>query len=69
MISHTCRGQEIIAKMTHHTTNINSTEVELFTIRCRINHTIYLLDVNHIIIIIDAILSARHIFDMSIYPY
>jgi len=72
MISHICRGQEIIAKMTHHITNVNFTEAELFAIRYEINHTIYLLDVNHIIIIIiitDTIPVARQIFDMLIYLY
>jgi len=69
MISHTCKGQGIIAKMTHHTTNINSTKVELFAIRCRINHVIYLLNVNHIIVIIDAIPADGQIFDMLINLY
>ena len=69
MVSHTCRGQEIIAKMTHHTTNINSTKVELFAIICGINYADYLLDVNHIIVIIDAISANRQIFDILIYPY
>jgi len=49
----------LIAKITHYTTNINSTKVELFTIRYRINHAIYLPNVNCIIIIIDAIPVVR----------
>ena len=55
--------------MTHHTTNINSTKVKLFAIICRINYADYLLDVNHIIVIIDAISANRQIFDILIYPY
>ena len=49
--------------------NITSTKVELFAIRCGINQAIQLEDINYIIIIIDAILATRHIFDTSIYPY
>jgi len=49
----------LIAKITHDTTNINFTKVELFTIRYRINHAIYLPNVNCIIIITDAIPVAR----------
>ena len=45
--------------MTHHVTNVNFTEAELFAIRYGINHTIYLLDINHIIIITDTIPAAR----------
>jgi len=55
LISHTCREQEIIVKMTHHTTNINSTEAKLFAIRCGINYAIYLPNV----IITNIILVAR----------
>jgi len=39
--------------------NVNSTKVKLFTIRYGINYAIYLLDVNHIIIITDTISVAR----------
>ena len=58
-ISYTYREQEIIAKITHHATNVNSTKVELFAIRYGINYTIHLLNVNYIIIITDTILAAR----------
>ena len=54
-ISHIHRGQEIIAKITHYVTN----KVEIFSIRYGINHTIYLLDINYIVIIINTILTAR----------
>jgi len=68
-ISYTCRGQEIIAKMTHYITNINSTKAELFVIRCEINHAIHLPNVNYIIVITDAIPAARWIIDMLIHLY
>jgi len=37
-ISHIWREQDIIAKMVHHTTNINFMEAKLFAIKCRINY-------------------------------
>jgi len=63
LISYTHRSQEIIAKTTHYATNVNSTEAELFSIRYKINHTVYLSDVNYIIVITNAI------FDMLIHLY
>ena len=49
-ISHTCRGQEIIAKITHYATNINSTEAELFAIRYEVNHAIHLSNINALLL-------------------
>jgi len=68
-ISYICRGQNFIEKNIHHAMIITSTEAELFTIRSRINQVIYLQDINHIIIVIDVILTTRHIFDSFIYSY
>ena len=42
LISHICRGQEIIIKSVHHIMNVTSIEAELFTIKCRINHVVQL---------------------------
>lgn len=66
-ISHIHRGQEIIAKSVHHAMSITSTEAELFTIRCRINCTIHLQDITHIIIITDAIQATKWIFNISVH--
>jgi len=49
--------------------NITSTEVELFSIRCKVNQAVQLLNVNQIIVIIDAIPATRHIFDLSAYSF
>ena len=65
LISHIYRGQEIITKTTHHTTNVNSTEAELFTIRYEISHAY----INCIIVITNTILATKWIFDITIYPY
>jgi len=48
------RDQEIIAKTVYYATNVNSTEAKLFVIRCGISYTIYLQDINYIIVIIDS---------------
>ena len=45
-----------------------STEAELFAIRYSINHATQLYNVKHIVIM-DAILAAKLIFDTSIHPY
>ena len=49
--------------------NITFMEVELFTIRCGINHVAQLQDVACIIIITDVISAAKQIFNTFIYPY
>ena len=53
----------------HHTVNITTTEAELFTIRCGINQAIHIANVSCIIVITDAIHSAKKIFDSSPHPY
>ena len=47
--------------------NILPTEVELFAIRCSINQTVNISDINHIVIITDAIHAAEKILDSSCY--
>ena len=56
-ILHIHREQNI-AKNIYHTMNITSTKVELFAIRCGINQTIQLQDIDYIIIVIDPIPAA-----------
>jgi len=51
------------------TMNIASTEAELFAIRCGFNDETQIQNVTHIIIIMDAISAAKHIFHTFIYPY
>lgn len=46
-----------------------STETELFTIRCNINHATQKQDITHIIVITGAIPVTKHIFDTSIHLY
>jgi len=48
-----------IAKSVHHTMNVTSTEAKLFAIRCSINCTIHLQNVECIVVIIDAIPAAK----------
>jgi len=69
LVSYIHRDQEIITKTIHHATNVNSTEAKLFAIRYKINHTTYLQNINYIIVITDAILAVKWIFNISIHPY
>jgi len=66
---HICNGQKIIAKTVHHTINITSTKAEFFAIRCRINQTVQVPNVEQTIVITDAIPATGHIFDLSTHPY
>ena len=68
-ILHIWRGQEIIAKSIYHVINITSMKTKLFAIRYGINHTTQLQDVAHTVIITDAILATKWIFDTSIHLY
>ena len=68
-ISYIQREQDIIFKIVHHTTNINSIKAKLFVIRYRINYTMQLQDISHIIVVTDIIPAAKRIFDMSTHPY
>ena len=58
-----------VIKTIYHTVNITSTEAELFTIRCGLNQAIWLINIEHIIIITDSIHTAKKIFDSSIHLY
>jgi len=58
-ISYICSGYNILAKTIYYAVNVISTETELFAIRCRINQAVQEIDMNHIIVIIDAIYLAR----------
>ena len=58
-----------IIKTLHHTINVTSTEAELFIIRYGINKTTQVVNINHIVVIIDSIYIAKRIFDSSIHPY
>ena len=48
-----------IIKNLHHIVNITSTEAKLFAIRCDINQAIQLVNINHIIIIMDLIHATK----------
>jgi len=69
LISHICRGQEIIAKSIHYAMNMTSTEAELFAIRCSINYAVQLQNIHWIVVITDDIQAVKQIFDLSIYLY
>jgi len=58
-----------IIKTIHHTTNVTSTEAELFAIRCGINQAVNLLGISKIIVITDSIHAVKKIFDSITHPY
>lgn len=68
-VSHIWRGQEIIAKLVHHTSNVSSTEAKIFTIRCGINYAMKLQDISCIIVITDAIPAAKHLLIYILLQY
>ena len=70
-VSHICRGQDIIAKIIHHTINVTFTKAKFFAIRCSINFVTQMQNIAHIVVITDAIPVAKHIhiFGTSIHPY
>jgi len=60
----------LVIKTIYHAINVMTTEADkLFAIRCDINQTIYLFNVNKISVIIDSIYVARRIFDSSTHLY
>ena len=68
-ISHIHIYNRPIVKMVYHATNVTTTKVELFAIRCGINQAVNILGILKIIIITDSIYAARSIFNSSIYPF
>jgi len=68
-ISHVHNSQNILPKTIYHTMNDTSTEVELFSIRCRINQAVQVPNTEHIIVITDTIPAAKYILNSSTYPF
>ena len=58
-----------IIKTLHHAVNFIFTKAKLFAIRCGINQAIQLVNINHIIIIMNSIHAAKQIFDLSVQLY
>jgi len=68
-VSHIWREHKIIVKTIHHTINVLSTKAKMFAIRCGISHASQLQVITCIVVITDAIYTAKHIFDMFICLY
>ena len=62
-ISHVYIHNKPIIKTLHHTVNIMSIEAELFAIRCGINQATNSISISKIIVVMDAIYTARKIFN------
>ena len=69
LIAHVHVHNNPVIKIIHHAVNVMSTKVELFVIRCGINQTTYLSNINQIIIIMDFIHAVKRIFDLLSYSY
>jgi len=68
-ITHVHTHDSPVVKTIYHAINITSTEAKIFAIRCRLNQAIQLTKIEHIIIITDAIYTAKKIFNLLIYSY
>ena len=68
-ISHIHSSLNDIKKTIHHAVNIASTEAKLFAIRCGINQALQILEATYIIVVMNAIYAAEHIFDFTIHSY
>ena len=68
-ITHIYICNKPIIKTIHHTTNVTSTEAELFVIRCGINQAINLLGILKIIIITNSIYVVKKIFNSATHLY
>lgn len=68
-MSHVCQGHNIINRSIYHIMNINSVEIELFSIRYRINQAMKQQDALKIIVVTNAIPIAKCIFYSSIHLY
>ena len=69
LVSYIQRDHEIVTKTIHYAMNISSTEAKLFVIRCDISQATQIQDITHIVVIINAILATKQIFDLLIHPY
>jgi len=68
-ITHIHIQDKPIMKTLHHALNVMSTEAELVTIRCGINHATSIDNISKKIIVIDSIHTAKKIFDPSFHPF
>jgi len=69
LVAHIHIYDNLIIKTLHYTINITSTEAKFFAIRCDINKTTQIVNINCIIVIIDSTHATKRIFDSSVYPY
>jgi len=68
-IAHIHIQDKPIMKTLYHALNVMSTEAELVTIRCDINHATSIDNISKIIVVIDSIHAAKKIFDLSSHPF
>ena len=58
-----------VIKTIHKVVNVTTTEAELFAIQYSINQAVGITNINHIVIIMNSLYTAKRIFDSLLYPY
>jgi len=58
-----------IVKTVHYAVNVTFIKAKLFVIRCGLNQTTQLTNIEHIIVVTDSIHTAKKIFNSSIHLY
>ena len=68
-VLHIRREHEIIKKTVYHVMNVMLTKAEIFAIRCSISQASQIQGITYIIVVTNAILAAKRIFDTPLYLY
>ena len=68
-ISHIYIYDKLIIKTLCHASNVISTKVKLFAIRCGINQVMNSKNISRIIVIIDSLHTRKKIFDLLLHPF
>jgi len=58
-----------VIKTIHKAVNVTTTEAKLFAIWCGINQAVGITNINHIVVIMDSLHTAKRIFDSLLHPY
>ena len=58
-----------VIKMIHKVVNVTTTKAKLFAIRCGINQAVDITNIDHIVIILNSLHTAKKIFDFLLYSY
>ena len=68
-ILHVHSHNKPVIKMIHKVVNVTTTKAKLFAIRCGINQAVDITNIDHIVIILNSLHTAKKIFDFLLYSY